>query len=60
MPLPFIANRLEGDSHAHLDNNSFHRVARIFVDFFSKTSDRSNAVGLADWVRLVLRERQPH
>ena len=32
MPLPFIANRLEAGSHAQLDNNSFHRVALIFVD----------------------------
>jgi type IV secretory pathway VirB2 component (pilin) len=28
--------------------------------FFANTSERSNAVGLADCVRLVLRERQPH
>jgi hypothetical protein len=60
MPLSLNCELFTGLSHALLDNNSFNRVALIFVDFFSSTIDRSNAVGLVDWVRLVLRERQPH
>ena len=47
-------------SHRRFDNNYFQRVAPLSVEALPGTTHRFNAVGLVDWVRLVLRERQQH
>ena len=47
-------------SHRRFDNNYLQRVAPLFVEVLPGATHRFNAIGLVDWVRLVLRERQPH